>query len=60
MRGKIIRCDLCKMEGRERMAVATYRDVIGEEWDVCREHLELVKETGLEYQMLALETNDEG
>ena len=60
MRGEIIRCDLCKMEGRERTAVARYRDVIEEEWNVCWEHLELVKKTGLEYQMLAQETNNEG
>ena len=59
MRVEIIRCDLCEMDGRTRTAVATYRDEAGEEWDVCWEHLELAKEAGLEYQMLALEVNDE-
>lgn len=58
MRVKIIRCDLCEMEGLERTAVAMYRDATGTKWDVCQEHLELAKEAGLEYQMLALETND--
>lgn len=59
MKVEIIRCDLCKVDGYTRTAVAIYRDETGKEWDVCWEHLETVKEAGLEYQMLALEVNSE-
>jgi hypothetical protein len=59
MRVVTIVCDLCKMDGYTKTAVATYRDAAEEEWDVCQEHLELIKEAGLEYQMLALEGRDD-
>ena len=59
MKVEIIRCDLCAMDGRTRTAVAMYYDETDKEWDVCQEHLELIKEAGLEYQMLALEIDDE-
>jgi hypothetical protein len=41
------------MGGYTKTAVATYRDVEEEEWDVCLKHLRHAKEAGLEYQMLA-------
>lgn len=47
-------CDLCKMDGYTKTAVAMYRDAEGEEWDVCLKHLRFAKKAGLEYQMLAL------
>ena len=59
MRIEHIVCDLCKMDGYTKTAVATYRDTVEEEWDVCLKHLELAKEVGLEYWMLAQERREE-
>ena len=52
MRDETIWCDLCEMAGdREKRAVAQYWDASGQQWDICRKCLELIKETNLEYEM---------
>ena len=48
---KII-CDLCHADGIDKKAVAQYWDMENERWDICRRHLEDIKNAGLDFEML--------
>lgn len=54
MRDETLWCDLCIMAGYgKKKAVAQYWDAAGKRWDICQKCLKLIKEAGLEYEMLA-------
>lgn len=52
MKKVIAICDLCYADGVDKKAVAEYWDAEGNRWDICRKHLEDVKNAGLDFEML--------
>ena len=44
-------CDLCHADGIDKKAVAQYWDMENMRWDICRRHLEDIKNAGLDFEM---------
>ena len=52
MKKQIEICDICDMDGDERVAVAVYGAEDDEDYSVCGKHLKVVKEAKLSFRLL--------